>query len=129
MDKSKTLEVLEQDFWPAPEIQSHLATTCHRLRKVPLKKLSAENLRMLIGQNIGLEFIVPIALDMLEKDLLVSGDMYEGDLLNSLASLSSAFWDANEQLKVRAFDLSCTVESCLETLIEARNNFKEQLSW
>jgi hypothetical protein len=129
MDKSKTLEVLEQDFWPSPEFQSHLVTTCHRLRKVPLEKLSAENLRMLIGQKIGLQFIVPIALDKLEENLLASGDMYEGDLLSSLASLSSEFWDANEELKARAFELSYTIDSCLETLSEARSNFKERLSW
>ena len=76
ISRSKTLEELENDFWNDPENMSHLATECHRLRKVPLADLSIENLRILIGQKIGLKFLVPIALEYLEKDPLSEGDLY-----------------------------------------------------
>lgn len=56
MDDTKTLEVLERQIWGDPEFNSHLVRTCHQLRKIPLKDLTPENLRMLIGQQIGLTY-------------------------------------------------------------------------
>ena len=129
MDKLKTLEVLENDFWGPPEFESHLVITCHKLRKVPLQELSPENLRMLIGQEIGLQYLIPLALDILENNLLVSGDMFEGDLLCSVAQVSRQFWDNHEDLKVRAFELSHAITSSIETLNEAESYFKGKLSW
>ncbi|WDT87881.1 contact-dependent growth inhibition system immunity protein [Alteromonas sp. 009811495] len=129
MDKSKTLEVLENDFWIDPDFKSSLVVACHQLRKIPLKDLSPENLRLLIGQEIGLNYLVPIALDILEKDLLASGDMYDGDLLCSVARIKSDFWDSNEGLKARALDLTSSITSALETLKEADDLFKGKLSW
>jgi hypothetical protein len=129
MDKSKTLEVLENDFWGTPKFESNLVITCHKLRKVDLKDLSSENLRMLIGQGIGLQYLVPIALDILEGNLLASGDKYDGDLLCSIAQISSNFWDKHNDLKARAFDLTHSVAIALDTLKEADNSFKGKLSW
>lgn len=129
MDKLKTLEVLENDFWGPPGFESHLAISCHKLRKVPLYKLTPENLRMLIGQEIGLQYLIPLALDILEDNLLVSGDMFEGDLLCCVAKVSRQFWDNHEELKVRAFDLSDAITSSIETLNEAESYFKGKLVW
>ena len=129
MDYSKTLEVLESDVWAEPEFKSHLVTTCHKLRKTPLKNLTAENLRMLIGQEIGLFYIIPLALDILENQLLVSGDMYEGDLLLSLSGVSKQFWDSNTDLKGRAFDLIQSIDSALATLERAKIDLEGNISW
>lgn len=60
-DRSKTLQELEQSDWGEPEFDSHLVTTCHRLRRVPLDQFTVEDLRIMIGQNIGLPFLVPMA--------------------------------------------------------------------
>lgn len=129
MDYSKTLEVLEGDIWEEPEFKSHLVTTCHQLRKTPLKNLTAENLRMLIGQEIGLVYVIPLAIDILENQLLVSGDMYEGDLLCSLSGVGSQFWDSNAELKARAFDLIHSIDSALETLQRAKRDLEGNISW
>ena len=48
---------------------------------VPVRELTTENLRILIGQQIGLECLVPLALDALEQSPFESGDYYPGDLL------------------------------------------------
>ena len=80
--KSKTVENLENDFWGEPMDDSHLVLTCHRLRKKPLGDFETEDLRIMIGQNIGLKYFIPLAIDTLLDNVLAEGNLYEGDLLN-----------------------------------------------
>jgi len=74
MDLSKTIEDLEGDVWNSAGYPSTLAERCFKLRRVALNKLSSEDLRLLIEQRIGLPFIVPLALFLLEADIFISGD-------------------------------------------------------
>ena len=90
--KYKTIEFLENDYWKESEFNSYLVKTCHKLRKKQLIDFEIEDLRILIGQNIALLYLVPMALDILEKDILAEGDFYEGDLLKSLLTTESNFW-------------------------------------
>ncbi len=53
---------------------------------------------MLIGQKIGLKFLVPLALQYLKKDPLVQGDFYPGDLLCSVLQVNSDFWEKNKKM-------------------------------
>ena len=99
MDHNKTIEQLENDFWGPPEYHSHLVTTCHRLRKKPIKDFNIEDLRIMIGQNIGLEYLVPKAIDALKENLLVSGDLFDGDLLLSVLRVEESYWDENPSHK------------------------------
>ena len=41
---------------------SSLVKNCYRLRRVPLKHFRIEDLRLMIGQEIGLKYLLPIAL-------------------------------------------------------------------
>ena len=123
MDKNKTLEVLENDFWGEPDFHSYLVLNCHKLRKVPLNELTTEDLRLLIGQNIGLVYLLPIAFDKLEMNLLDSGDFYAGDLLIALSKINEVFWQTNQELKWRASELIHSLESVVETLQDAKSNF------
>lgn len=100
-----SLEELENDFWGEPRYTSHLVRTCHELRKVPLKNLTVENLRMLIGQKIGLEYFVIIALGILEENPLCSGDYYNGDLLSVVLKIEKNYWRENNELLVRLSDI------------------------
>ena len=61
--KHKTLENLENSNWGEPKFDSHLVITCHKLRKKQLKDFEIEDLRIMIGQNIGLKFLIPIAIE------------------------------------------------------------------
>ena len=54
-DRSKTLQQLEGSDWGDPTYDSHLVTECHRLRRVPLREFTVEKLRIMIGQQIGLQ--------------------------------------------------------------------------
>jgi hypothetical protein len=76
-----TLDALEGVTWGPPTFDSGLATTCHRLRSKPLGEYDTEDLRIMIGQNIGLPWLLPLAIDRLEEDPWASGAHYPGDLL------------------------------------------------
>ena len=103
---NSTLEELERNNWGESTYPSHLVTECHRLHRVQLRSLTPENLRMLIGQNIGLEFLMPLALQHLQKDPLAQGDFYPGDLLCAVLRVNPEFWKKNttifEEIKVIA---------------------------
>ena len=53
-DRQKSLQELEQDNWGEPPYNSYLVTTIHRLRRKPLAEFATEDLRIMIGQRIGL---------------------------------------------------------------------------
>ncbi len=80
----ETLEQLEGRSWPGPDFDSYLVSTCHRLWTKPLDQFTVEDLRIMIGQQIGLAHLIPRALDLLEDDPLVEGDYFPGDLLISV---------------------------------------------
>jgi hypothetical protein len=79
-----TLENLENEYWGKPNFESHLVKKCHELRKKPIRDFSIENLRLMIGQKIGLNYLMPLALKELEENILAEGDLYEGDLLSNV---------------------------------------------
>jgi hypothetical protein len=77
----QTLDQLECDVWGEPTFDSYLVTTCHRLRTKPIDEFSVEDLRIMIGQKIGLPHLIPLAVPVLEREPLAEGDFYPGDLL------------------------------------------------
>jgi hypothetical protein len=64
--RDKSLEELGAVPSTGPEGGSYLLSQLRRLRTVPLKQLRIEDIRLLMGQSLGLEFLVPMALDHLE---------------------------------------------------------------
>ena len=90
--RKKTLEQLENDIWSEPDLDSYLLSTCHALRKKPIGKFTVEDLRVMLGQSIGIKFILPIALDILMENPLAEGDFYPGDLLGAVLRLKNSTW-------------------------------------
>ncbi len=99
--RGQTLEELERDVWGPPRIQSHVVTACHALRRKPIGELTVEDLRLLIGQGIGLLFLVPLALEVLERDAFAEGDLFTGDLLWSVLRSSPSHWDRHREHRTR----------------------------
>ena len=95
--RQKTLESLEKDHWDKPGYDSHLVKRCHELRKIPLDNFSTEDLRIMIGQQIGLNYLIPLALDILTVDLFAEGDLFEGDLLKNILAIDTLFWNNNKK--------------------------------
>ncbi|AGL14299.1 contact-dependent growth inhibition system immunity protein [Actinoplanes sp. N902-109] len=94
--REQTLEQIEGDAWgEAPANATKLIATVHRLRREPVGMLSVEDLRVLVGQRVGVAVVVPLALGILERDPLAEGDFYPGDLLTAvLRRVPAEYWAA-----------------------------------
>jgi hypothetical protein len=82
----KTLDELDPPAWGESAFQSSLVIRCHELRTKPIDELTVADLQTLIGQQIGLEYLLPRAVVFLEYNPLAEGDYYPGDLLQSVTS-------------------------------------------
>lgn len=127
-DLSKSIEELEGEFWPPANYPSYLVTKCHELRKKPLKDFSAEDLRLMIGQNRGLKFLIPLAIDALEKDPFFSGDYYNGDLLCAVLSVKKEFWIEDMQQYYRLLEITGGLEHSLRIVMENLKKFEEEVN-
>lgn len=113
-----SLQYLEKDYWSEPEFESHLVNRCHELRKIPLSDFTIEDLRIMIGQGIGLKYLAPLALKELEKDIMVEGDFFPGDLLEKVAKVETKFWEGNVELKAKLQELiQHNLRSCEDELL------------
>jgi len=119
LDRRLTLDALDPPAWGPPTYPSSLVQTCHRLRQVPLDEFTPGDLRIMIGQDIGLQWLIPLALDVLEKDPLVEGTFYEGDLLVTVLQVESEFWATASPLQARLDSLLRPLEGLDEDIREA----------
>lgn len=104
--RQKSLEILENNKWRDEEHYiSGLIKRCHEYRKIPVDQLSTEQLRTLIGQQIGLNYLIPIAIDFLENDILAEGDFYPGDLLEVVVKVDLKFWNQNLSYRTQILEL------------------------
>jgi len=126
--KNKTLENLEKKVWPSPgpDEASHLVITCNALRKKPLKDFTTEDLRIMIGQDIGLKYLIPLAIDTLMSDILAEGDFYAGDLLKNILTSDPNYWKAERE----NWDTVCNLfEQNRKTLEEHDTSWEIRKSW
>lgn len=94
-----TIENLEkQDFGNPSEAPTNMVKRCLELCKIPLDKFTVEDLRLMIGQEFSLEYLIPLAIEHLQPDFFAEGDFYPGDLLNNVLSVDTKFWMANRDL-------------------------------
>ena len=99
MEQLKSIEQLENDFWESMDFPTPLVEKCFNYRRIPIKDLSIEQVRLLLGQSIGVKFLIPKALEFLQNDILSEGNLYPGDLLSSVLRLEKIHWEGNDQLK------------------------------
>jgi hypothetical protein len=129
-EKSQSLEELEKEDWGEPTFDSHLVKECHRLRRVPLKDYTIEDLRLMIGQNIGLNYLMPLAIEKLEQNPLAEGDYYAGDLLVNVLRVDSRFWSEFPVLNSKvgkiaeeAFEVPTITKTEFEAIQDAYKDF------
>ena len=95
-NNSKSIEELENDYWKEEsEYPTNLIKKCFEYRKIKVSELTIEQIRLLISQKIGIEFLIGIALEKLEQNIIVEGDLYEGDLLDAVSKVPTEFWNKN----------------------------------
>ncbi|WP_233562944.1 contact-dependent growth inhibition system immunity protein [Micromonospora musae] len=90
-----TIEQLERNVWPDPGSDaSALVTLCTQLRRKPLAEFTVEDLRIMLGQEIGVPALLPLAVQVLLRDPLAEGDYYPGDLLSNVLRLPDSAWSS-----------------------------------
>ncbi|MFD4787692.1 contact-dependent growth inhibition system immunity protein [Streptomyces sp. NPDC058459] len=98
--RDRSLEELERGRWPAPSGgETRLMAAVHELRRKPIGGLTVEDLRLLIRQDVGLLYLLPVAVEILRVDPLAEGDMYEGDLLATVLTRSAGVWSEFPELR------------------------------
>ncbi len=98
LDYSKSLEHLESEEWEQPDFESSLIKKVLAIRKKPIQNLTIEDLRLMIGQQFSLDYLVPRALQILEVNPFEEGDFYPGDLLVNVLSIKNEFWKTKPEL-------------------------------
>ena len=95
--ETQSLAQLDKKYRPAKEIDfpSRLVARHNALLAKLIGEYTVEDLRLMIGQNTGLEYLIPKAIEVLEKDMFVEGDFYPGDLLEKVLSADPKFWNAH----------------------------------
>ncbi|MEC7782157.1 MAG: contact-dependent growth inhibition system immunity protein [Bacteroidota bacterium] len=95
--ETKSIEQLENDVWENPsKFPSDMIERCYRYRKISIAELTKKQIKLLISQKIGIEYLVEIAIEKLEWDILTECEFYKGDLLMAIFNLPTKFWSENK---------------------------------
>jgi len=124
VDLTKTLEELEGEKWNEPNFASRLVLQGYELRKKPLCEWNNEDLRLLIGQKMSLDFLLPLALEKLMENPLRSGDLYMGDLFCSVLKVGQRYWEEHRELKNELDEVIRTYEEARKTLEEHISKYR-----
>lgn len=114
-DKNFTLEELENDIWINTDFPTGLVKKCFELRRKKLKDFSPEELRIMITQNFSLEYLIPLAIETLSNNILTEGNLYAGDLLESVLNSAPDYWKKNKDFYKIMSDLVERSENKIET--------------
>nr|WP_240948344.1 contact-dependent growth inhibition system immunity protein [Planosporangium mesophilum] len=89
---------------PGPDATA-LVRRCLTLRRKPLSEFTTEDLRILLGQQIAVPILVPMAAAVLADDPLAEGDYYPGDLLYTVLRLPDKQWHGAERHRERLVEV------------------------
>ena len=109
-NRNQSLQELDGQIWKEEAFSSFLIRRCHALRQKPLRAFTIEDLRIMIGQQLSLQYLIPLALEHLQHDPLVSGDFYPGDLLATVLKVQPAFWQTRPDLRSAIEDIVAHVQ-------------------
>lgn len=87
------------------EFNSFTVDRTFELMDKRIRLLQPEDIRLLIGQNIGLKYLVPIAIEILTNNPLIDAEYFEGDLLLRLLSIDENFWKNYPDLKLKFLEI------------------------
>jgi hypothetical protein len=121
LDRNKTIEQLEGKKLEVPQNESRLVTIVHELRVKKIQDLTIEDLRLLIGQNLSLDVLIPNAILKLKGNVLCEGGLYEGDLLKSVLDSDKDYWIKNKD------QWTTVIKLCMdnEAIFNSDNTFRQ----
>ncbi|MGV9229755.1 contact-dependent growth inhibition system immunity protein [Streptomyces nigra] len=118
-------EELEGRRWSVPAGgETRLMATVRELRRKPVGGLTVEDMRLLIGQDVGLAYLLPLAMEVLRVNPLAEGDMYEGDLLAAVLTRSAEVWRDFPELRRAVREIVSELADVPPTLkVRSRNSW------
>ncbi|MFD5375001.1 contact-dependent growth inhibition system immunity protein [Streptomyces griseoincarnatus] len=114
VDPTQSLERLEGQRWPEPpEDATPLVRAVHELRRRPVGDLRPDELARLITQDVGLPWLLPLAVRILRDTApsQIAGGWYDDDLLYAVVTRKTQVW---EQFPGLARELKATVETLVD---------------
>jgi hypothetical protein len=104
--QKKSFETLENHHWGDLETaKTNLVKRCMELSKVSVGNFTVSDLRVMIGQKLGLQYLIPLAIEKLQDNIFVDSELYAGDLLESVLRIDTLFWDDNKSCWKQLNDL------------------------
>jgi len=89
----RSLEDIESADWgDAPSDASTMVARIRELRRVPVGRLSVDDVRLLLGQKVGVHTLLPIAVEYLSREPLLAATFYPGDLLRAVLRIPGEYW-------------------------------------
>ena len=125
MITDNSLEEITGTVWGNPNYDSSLIIRCHQLRKKKLKTFTVEDFRIMIGQEIDIDILIPIALKILSNNPLAEGDYYPGDLLNNVLRINKKYWAKNTESLNHIKNILKNLKSIPAELNDAYNSFRK----
>jgi hypothetical protein len=123
IDYSKSLEQIENDYWGEPGYDSYVVMTCHSMRKKPLAEVTVEELRLVIGQGFSLQYLIPMAIEKLEENILAEGDLYEGDLFTNVISKNTfEYWKSHKEEWEILLEIYNRNKDAVDSILSSRTN-------
>jgi RNase adaptor protein for sRNA GlmZ degradation len=123
----RTLEQLENDDWGEATYDSYLVRRIRALRRKPIAEFTVEDLRITLGQQMGMVHLTPLALAVLESNPFAEGHFYPGDLLVSVMRIPEPYWSAHRTEAERMAHIAARVTTEIEAL-DVTGEIKDAIS-
>ena len=92
IDLRRNLLELDPGCFDEAEHDDQVAMLARRLGAKPLRKFNATDLYAAIRHNVGLPWLIPLAIARLEEDPFVAAGDHPGDLLTVVLESDTRFW-------------------------------------
>ena len=106
LDLDASIQTLEGSDWGEARFGTALVRAGHALRRKKLRELTDDDIRLGLGQQIGLRYLVPLALQRLRQDVFIRTHYFDGDMLANVLNIPGDFWDAHKDWQAEAEELA-----------------------
>ncbi|HTR30796.1 MAG TPA: contact-dependent growth inhibition system immunity protein [Puia sp.] len=104
--RTKTIQSLDKKDYGDPQHgTTPMVRRCLELCRTPISEFTVDDLRLMIGQGFSLKYLMPLAIEQLNLDILVEANYFPGDLLTIVLQVDLNFWRENELLWRKIFEL------------------------
>ncbi|MFD8431254.1 contact-dependent growth inhibition system immunity protein [Streptomyces coelicoflavus] len=123
VDPAQSLEQLEGQRWPdPPKDATSLVKAVHELRRRPIGDLRPDELARLITQDVGLPWLLPLAVRILRDaaPAQAAGGWYDDDLLYAVVTRRPQVWEQSP-------DLARELKTAVETLVDLSRYVQDEV--